>query len=83
MHGRNDSVKFAFKKNLKHVMIHMYVRYKFKEKRMLCSNNRIFNSNLLSHTQIGDLQIWSVAGKIRHASSVYCVGKPWGESFLN
>ena len=36
MHGRNDSVKFAFKKNLNHVMIHEYVRYKFKEKRMLC-----------------------------------------------
>jgi len=30
MHGINDSVKFAFKKNLKHVMIHKYVRYKFK-----------------------------------------------------
>jgi len=55
MHGRNYSVKFAFKKNLKHVVIHKYVRYKFKEERMLCSNNRIFNSNLLSHTQIGDL----------------------------
>jgi len=50
MHGRNDSVKFAFKKNFKHVMIHKYVRYKFKEKRMLCSNNRIFTSSLLSLT---------------------------------
>jgi len=36
MHGRNDSVKFAFKKNFKHPR----VRYKFKEKRMLCSKQQ-------------------------------------------
>jgi len=40
MHGRYDSVKLAFKKNFKHVMIHEYVKYKFKEKRMLCSKQQ-------------------------------------------
>jgi len=40
MHTRNESVKFAFNKNFKHAMIHKYVSYKFKEKRMLCSKQQ-------------------------------------------
>jgi hypothetical protein len=51
------SVKFAYQKNFKHVMIHEYVRYKFKKKECYAVSNRIFILSLLSHTQVGELHI--------------------------